>query len=50
VSPAKDGMTVVVVRRVLDEDGNEIAYDTFVSNYQPKAATYKVSPDMEGTT
>lgn len=49
-SPAKDGMTVVVVRRVFDEDGNELAYDTFVSNYSPKAATYTVSPDMEGTT
>lgn len=42
---ATEGLTVSVVRRVYDGAGNEIATDTFVSPYQPRAAVQRVGPD-----
>jgi vancomycin resistance protein YoaR len=50
VQPAREGMTMTVVRHVFDANGSEISTDTFVSNYEPQGASYRVSPDMAGTT
>jgi vancomycin resistance protein YoaR len=50
VQPARDGMTTTVVRHVFDANGSEISTDTFVSHYEPQGASYRVSPDMAGTT
>jgi vancomycin resistance protein YoaR len=50
VQPARDGMTMTVVRRIYDAAGNEIANDTFVSRYEPQGPSYRVSPDMAGST
>ena len=44
--PAADGVTVTVVRRVLDAAGNEVATDTFVSPYSPRSALLRVGPDQ----
>jgi vancomycin resistance protein YoaR len=50
VQPPRDGMTMTVVRRVYDRDDTLIVDDTFVSRYEPQGASYRVSPDMAGTT
>ncbi|MEA2527181.1 MAG: hypothetical protein QOF73_4408 [Thermomicrobiales bacterium] len=50
VQPARDGMTITVVRRVYDANGNNVSFDTFVSSYEPQGASYRVSSDMAGTT
>jgi vancomycin resistance protein YoaR len=50
VQPAREGVTMTIVRHVHDENGSEISTDTFVSNYEPQGASYRVSPDMAGTT
>lgn len=47
--PVRDGMRVTVSRRVYSADGTLIAADTFVSDYRPQGAVYRVSPDMAGT-
>jgi vancomycin resistance protein YoaR len=50
VQPARDGMTVTVVRRVYDADGNLVSNDRFVSHYEPQGAAYRVSSDKAGST
>lgn len=50
VQPAREGMTVTVVRHVYDAAGNELSTDRFVSHYEPQGASYRVSPDMAGDT
>ncbi len=47
--PVRDGMRVTVHRRVFSTDGTLILADTFVSDYRPQGAVYRVSPDMAGT-
>jgi vancomycin resistance protein YoaR len=48
--PARDGVTMVVTRRVHDaETGELLAEDEFVSTYEPQGPVYRVSPDMAGT-
>jgi vancomycin resistance protein YoaR len=43
--PATDALTVTVVRRVLDADGNEVSVDSFVSPYRPRGALQRVGPE-----
>ena len=48
--PARDGVTMVVTRRVYDADtGDLLTEDEFVSTYQPQGPVYRVSPDQVGT-
>ena len=48
--PARDGVTMVVTRRVYDaETGELLAEDEFVSTYEPQGPIYRVSPDQAGT-
>lgn len=48
--PARDGVTMVVTRRVYDvETGELLTEDEFVSTYQPQGPVYRVSPDRAGT-
>lgn len=50
IQPARDGVTMTVIRRVYAADGTEISVDSFVSHYEPQGATFAVSPDMAGST
>ncbi|HKG27255.1 MAG TPA: VanW family protein [Thermomicrobiales bacterium] len=50
VQPARDGMTMTVYRRVFDAAGNQVLADNFVSIYEPQGPSYRVSPDMAGST
>jgi hypothetical protein len=50
LQPARDGVTMTVVRRVYAADGTEVSTDTFVSQYEPQGPSYVVSPDMAGST
>jgi vancomycin resistance protein YoaR len=50
VQPARDGMTMTVYRRVFDATGNQVLADNFVSIYEPQGPSYRVSPDMAGST
>jgi vancomycin resistance protein YoaR len=50
IQPARDGVTITVIRRVSAADGSEISTDTFVSQYEPQGPSYAVSSDMAGST
>ncbi|MDP9364025.1 MAG: VanW family protein, partial [Chloroflexota bacterium] len=43
--PATDALTVTIVRRVLDAEGNEVSVDSFVSAYRPRGALRRVGPE-----
>jgi len=50
IQPARDGMSITVIRRVFAADGAEISTDAFVSTYEPQGPSYAVSSDMAGSS
>lgn len=50
VQPRREGVQMTISRTVYGPSDEIVIQDTFVSNYQPAPAVFRVSPDMVGST